>query len=70
MTDEMMIFRTLLEKSFDADLLREMVGFAAQSLMELEVERVTGVAYGERSADVINHATAIVTGSGRRVSER
>ena len=28
MTDEMMSLRTLPEKSSDADLLREMVGFA------------------------------------------
>jgi hypothetical protein len=45
MTDEMMILRTLLEKSSDADLLREMVGFAAHRLMELEVESVTGAAH-------------------------
>jgi hypothetical protein len=38
MTDEMMTLRTLLEKSSDADLLREMIGFTAQRLMELEVE--------------------------------
>jgi hypothetical protein len=37
MTNEMMSLRTLLEKSADADLLREMVGFAAQRLMELRV---------------------------------
>jgi len=49
MTDEMMSLRTLLEKSADADLLREMVGFAAQRLMELEVESLTGAAHGERS---------------------
>src|ERR1700738_5622489 len=55
MTDEMMILRTLLEKSSDADLLREMVGFAAHRLMELEVESVTGAAHGERSAERINH---------------
>jgi transposase-like protein len=55
MTDEMMILRTLLEKSSDADLLREMVGFAAHRLMELEVESVTGAAHGERSPDRINH---------------
>jgi hypothetical protein len=33
----------------DADLLREMIGFAAQRLMELEVEGLTGAAYGEKS---------------------
>ncbi len=46
MTDEMMSLRTLLEKSSDADLLREMVGFAAQRLMDLEVESLTGAAHG------------------------
>src|SRR6516162_11755715 len=55
MTDEMMSLRTLLEKSADVDLLREMVGFAAQLLMELEVESLTGAAHGERSPDRINH---------------
>jgi hypothetical protein len=55
MTDEMMSLRTLLEKSSDADLLREMVGFAAQRLMELEVESLTGAAHGERSPERINH---------------
>src|SRR6202045_3423627 len=55
MTDEMMSLRTLLEKSSEADLLREMVGFAAQRLMELEVESLTGAAHGERSPDRINH---------------
>jgi hypothetical protein len=36
MTDEMMSLRALLEKSSDADLLREMVGYDAQRLMELK----------------------------------
>jgi putative transposase len=55
MTDDMMSLRTLLEKSSDADLLREMVGFAAHRLMELEVEGLTGAAHGERSPDRITH---------------
>jgi hypothetical protein len=51
MTDEMMSLCALLEKSSDVDLLREMVGFAAQRLMELEVESLTGAAHGERTPE-------------------
>jgi transposase-like protein len=54
MTDEMMNLRTLLEKSSDTDLLREMIGFTAQRLMALEVESLTGAAPGERNPDRIN----------------
>ena len=51
MTDEMMSLRALIEKAPDADLLREMIGFAAQRLMELEVGELTGAGYGEKSAE-------------------
>jgi putative transposase len=55
MTDEMMSLRALLEKSSDTDLLREMIGFTAQRLMELEVGGLTGVGYGERDPARLNH---------------
>jgi putative transposase len=54
MTDEKMNLQTLIEKSPDADFLREMIGFAAERLMELEVSGLTGAGHGERSVDRIN----------------
>ena len=51
MTDDMMNLRALMEKSPDADFLREMIGYGAQRLMELEVGGLTGAAHGEKSAE-------------------
>lgn len=45
----MMNMRSLVEKSTDADLLREVIGFAAERLMELEVGSATGGGYGEKN---------------------
>ncbi len=51
MTAEMMALRSMLEKGTDSDVLREMIGFAAECLMELKVRGLTGAAPGERSAE-------------------
>src|SRR5687767_333463 len=51
MTNATMNLQALVEKSPDADFLREMIGFAAKRLMELEVEGLTGAGYGEKSPE-------------------
>jgi transposase-like protein len=51
MTDDTMNLQALVGKSADADFLREMIGFAAQRLMDLEVDSLTGAGYGEKSSD-------------------
>jgi putative transposase len=55
MTDENMSLRDLLEKTADTDFLRELIGFTAQRLMELEVESLTGAPHGARAPDRLTH---------------
>jgi transposase-like protein len=54
MTEDTIALRALLEKGSDATFLREMIGFAAQRLMELETEGLCGAGPGERSPQRIN----------------
>ena len=51
MTKPMMDLKELVEKSADADLLREMIGFAAERLMELEVGAKTGADYHQKTSE-------------------
>ena len=55
MTDDKIALRELLEKGSDSTLLREMIGFAAQRLMELETDTLCGADHGERSESRTNH---------------
>ena len=48
MTDDRMALIELIEKGADSDLVREMLSFAADRLMEAEVEARTGAAHGTR----------------------
>jgi putative transposase len=48
-TEMMTSLRTLVEKSADADVLGEMIGFAAERLMEREIGGRTGARWGEKS---------------------
>jgi transposase-like protein len=54
MTDDRIALREMLEKGSDASFLREVIGFAAERLMELETEVLCGAGHGERSPERIN----------------
>src|ERR671928_1500187 len=54
MTDERMTLLELVEKGADADLVRDLLAFAAERLMAAEVEQLTGAAPGARTPDRIN----------------
>jgi putative transposase len=49
MTEERMALIELVEKQADGDLVREMLAFAAERIMEAEVEGRTGAAKGART---------------------
>lgn len=45
----------LVEQEANADLVREMLAFAAERMMDMEIEAKTGAPAGTRSADRLNH---------------
>ena len=54
MTDDRIALQALIGKAPDADFLREMIGFAAERLMALEVDSLCGAGHGERNAERTN----------------
>ena len=55
MTDERQALFELIEKRADTDFVRELLAFAAERLMAVEVESLTGAGHGERTPERINH---------------
>jgi putative transposase len=53
-TKPTMALAELSEKGADVDLLRQMIGFVAQRMMDMDVESLCAAAYGERSAERLN----------------
>ncbi len=49
MTNDRMALAELLEKRSEGDLLREMIGYVAQRLMDLDVAGLVGAEHGERA---------------------
>ena len=49
-----MALTELVEKGADADLLREMIQYVAQRMMDMDVESLCAAAYAERSPDRLN----------------
>ncbi len=54
MTKPTMALAELAEKGPDADLLREMIQYVAQRMMEMDVEGRCAAAFGERSPERAN----------------
>ena len=54
MTIDRMALKALVEKGSDDDLLKEMMTYVANRMMDLEVESLTGAARGERSPSRTN----------------
>ena len=55
MTEDRIALEALIEKAPDADFLCEMISFAAERLMALEVDGICGAGHGERNAERSNH---------------
>jgi hypothetical protein len=64
MTNATIALTELAEKGADIDVLRQMVQFMAQRLMELDVEARCGAGYDEKSPNASTAATATANAPG------
>ena len=55
MTNDKMALMELVEKTDDAELVRELLAYGFQRLMAAEVDQLTGAPAGVRSAERTNH---------------
>src|SRR6476659_1853410 len=55
MTDDRMALIELIEKGADTDLVREMLAFAAERMMALEVDALTGAPAGVRRPERLHN---------------
>jgi putative transposase len=51
MTNDMMDLQALVDQASDSDFLRDMITFASERLMEIEVGALTGASYGQKSTE-------------------
>jgi len=68
MTEERMALLELIEKGADADLVRELLAYAGERLMAVEVDQLTGAAAGARSPERVNYRNGIGNAAGRPAS--
>ena len=66
MTEDRIALEAFIEKAPDADFLCEMISFAAERLMALEVDGICGAGHGERNAERSNHRTGYREGAPGR----
>ncbi len=55
MTDDRMALIELIEQRADSDLVRDILAFAAERMMDLEIKARTGAPSGSRSPARLNH---------------